>query len=90
MQGVPIEKKRLECNMSEIRSYFEILSENITGVPAGFVFNLDESGFQDWEDRRERMVITPSIYGADSIEISVDRDTKGSSLFVHRRGWHMA
>jgi hypothetical protein len=52
IQGVPIEKKRLECDTTETRSYFEILNKNITGVPSAFVFNLDESGFQNWVDRR--------------------------------------
>jgi hypothetical protein len=47
IQGVPIEKKRLECDTAETRSYFEILNKNITGVPSAFVFNLDESGFKN-------------------------------------------
>jgi hypothetical protein len=50
IQGVPIEKKWLECDTTETRSYFEILNKNITDVPSVFVFNLDESGFQNWVD----------------------------------------
>jgi hypothetical protein len=62
--------------------YFQMLTEKVSGVPAAFRFYLDESGFQDWADRRERTVIVPSTYTADKIEIPIDRDVKRSSLLV--------
>jgi hypothetical protein len=82
IQRVPIEKKRLECDTTETRSYFEILNENITGVPATFIFNLDESGFQNWADGRERIVIVSSTSSTDRIEITDDRATKRSALLL--------
>jgi hypothetical protein len=82
VRGVPMEKERLECDLDEIRAHFELLDRNVTGAPAAFVFNLDESGFQDWADRLERMVIVPSACQTDKVGIPIDRYTKRSSLLV--------
>jgi hypothetical protein len=80
--GVPWEKERLACHPDEIRAYFELLDHNVTGIPAAFSFNLDESGFQDWADRRERMVIVPATVHDDRVGIPADRSTKRSSLLL--------
>jgi hypothetical protein len=77
-----MEKQRVECDVAEIHSYFAVLSENVNDVPAPFVFNLDESGFQDWVDRRERSVIVPSTYRDDTIGMPVDRAVKRTSLLL--------
>lgn len=82
IKGIPMEKQRLECDITEIQSYFALLSENVDDVPAPFVFNLDESGFQDWADRRERTVIVPSTCSDDRIGMPIDRATKRSSLLL--------
>jgi hypothetical protein len=82
IRGIPMEKEHLECDPEEIRAYFELLARNVSGVPAAFFFNLDESGFRDWTDRCERTVIVPATCGADAIGIPVDGSTKRSSLLL--------
>jgi hypothetical protein len=46
-RGVPMEKQRLVCHMAEIEFDLQMLAEKVSEVPTAFVFNLDESGFQD-------------------------------------------
>jgi hypothetical protein len=45
VRNVPMEKRRLDCDITEIELYFQMLTENVSAVPAAFVFNPDESGF---------------------------------------------
>jgi hypothetical protein len=77
-----MEKERLGCDIAETELYFEALSQNVTDVPAAFLFNLDESGFRDWADRREQTVVVPSSYTANNIGIPVDRPMKRGSLLI--------
>ena len=60
--GIPIEKERAQVTQESINKHFEDLSRNITGIPARFIFNADESGFQDFVDSSEVHVIVPSSY----------------------------
>jgi hypothetical protein len=82
IRGISMEKEGVECGSEAIRAYFELLTRNVSGVPAAFVFNLDESGFQDWANRCERSVTVPAACGADVIGIPVDHSMKRSSLLV--------
>jgi hypothetical protein len=76
IRSIPMEKDRLECGMTAVEFYFDNLSENVTDVPAAFIFNLSESGFQDWVDRRERTVIASSKRKVEKIGIVIGRGTK--------------
>jgi hypothetical protein len=51
IKGIPMEKGRVQFDPQELQVYFEDLTRLVTGKPAAFVFNLDESGFQDWVDK---------------------------------------
>jgi hypothetical protein len=79
-KGIPMEKQRVKCDITEIHSSFTSLTENVNGVPSPFVVDLDESGFLDWVDRRERSVIVPSTCRDEKIGIPIDRATKRTSL----------
>jgi hypothetical protein len=72
IRGIPMEKGRAECDPNDIQVYFEDLAKLVDGKPAAFVFNLDESGFQDWVDKRVRHVIVPVTYEEEEIPIPVD------------------
>ena len=53
VQGVPMEKNRLQCDPSEVDRFYELLDSDLQGIPSSLVFNLDESGFDEWADRAE-------------------------------------
>jgi hypothetical protein len=76
IRSIPMEKDRLECVMTAVEFYFDKLSENVADVPAAFIFNLSESGFQDGVDRRERTVIVSSKRKVEKIGIVIGRGTK--------------
>jgi hypothetical protein len=82
VEAHPMERQRVECDPGEILQYARRLATSVNGTPAAFVFNLDESGFQEWADRRESKVVVPSGFRDDSIMVPVDRNVKRSSLLV--------
>jgi hypothetical protein len=50
--------------------------------PTTFVFNLDESSFQDWAERPESTVVVPSGYRDDDIMMPVERAANRNSLLI--------
>jgi hypothetical protein len=55
---------------------------HVDGTTAELVFNLDEAGASDWEDRRTRDAIVPAIVDPDAVSHSVSRRFKHITLFV--------
>ena len=75
-----MERERVSCNSDDIDKYFDYLKHVIRDVQAAFVVNIDESGFQDYSDAKETVVIVPASYPGDSMVIPVDRSIKRASL----------
>jgi hypothetical protein len=78
----PLEQARVNCDPAEISGFFDRLERHVEGLPSAFVFNFDESGCQDWADRRKRTVSVPGTDQKSEIAYSVDRATKRSSSLV--------
>jgi hypothetical protein len=51
-------------------------------VPAAFIFNADESGFQDFGDAREVQVIVAVDFDHDSISVPSNRSEKRATMLV--------
>ena len=76
-----MESDRVMCKASDIDKYFSELEEALQfNIPAAFIINLDEVGFQDYVDSRRNHVIVPSCYTGDFICIPVNRDTKRATM----------
>jgi hypothetical protein len=67
--GVPTEAKRCCLTIEAIEQHFSQLAQETENVPPAFIFNADESGFQDFADVHEIQVIVPASFVHDSIEI---------------------
>ena len=78
--GVPMDKSRVMVDIHSIAEYFMGIKSIINNIPSAFIFNLDESGFCDYQDAHEIKVIVNSNYNSDKIEIPVNRDSKRASL----------
>ena len=76
VDGKPMETERVMCDSGEIDDYFCHLENLIHDIDDGFIYNIDETGFQDWTDRRDKRIIVPSDYELDSIPICVNRNSK--------------
>ena len=78
--GKPMEDERIMCDTDEIDEYFNHIEQIIGDIHSSFVYNIDESGFQDWADQREMRVIVPIDFEDDTIPISVRRNSKRTSI----------
>ena len=77
-KSVQLEDKRAHVEVTDIARYFDRLEEAIDGVPAKFIFNLDESGFQKYCDSARATIIVPK--GSDYHFHSVSRSEKRATF----------
>jgi hypothetical protein len=82
VQGKVTDARRAACSPDEIVNYYEELGRLLNGTPAGMVFNVDESGFQDWQDAMDRVVLVPADYEGDEYPLPVERQGKRSTAIV--------
>jgi hypothetical protein len=80
VRGVPADESRCLVTANQIREHFRQLSLELQDVPAHFVFNVDESGFQDFVDAREMPVIVPAAFFRDWVSIPAKRSEKRATM----------
>jgi hypothetical protein len=54
--------------------------DELEGVPAAFVYHVDETGGSESEDAQETRILVPDPYPGSSINVPVDRNTRRSTL----------
>jgi hypothetical protein len=72
---VPMKPEQVEMDFSEIEQFYEDLESEVTEIPPVMVFNLDETGHQDWADRKDIRVVVPVSYEGISIHVPCDRSS---------------
>jgi hypothetical protein len=55
----PQDNLRLEVPHEHLDRYIKLIQEYVTLVPTELLFNIDKSGFSDWEERRPKGVLIP-------------------------------
>jgi hypothetical protein len=80
--GIPMERERVEVDSREIGECYDRLRSEVTGLPSAMVFNLDETGHQEWADKHDIRVVIPVSYESESIHVPCDRSSKRASLLV--------
>jgi hypothetical protein len=58
------------------------LNEHVQGCVSELVFNLDEVGISDWEDRETRKVVVPATLDGRPIHHAVSRNVKRISVIA--------
>ena len=84
VRGVPLEDTRLYASHDQIIEYFDQLQEKFTigMVPASFVYNVDESGFNQFVDARTTIRIVAASYSHNSIPVGITRAEKRATLIA--------
>jgi hypothetical protein len=78
--GRPMEVERTRVKVDDIQAYFNVLKQKLTGVPAHFIFNMDEMGHSDWADRLDKTVWVSSSYDKKTVPLPVSRNGKRITL----------
>jgi hypothetical protein len=70
----------MTCDQSALADFFNDLEAVIDGIPAAFVYDVDESGWSEWADKStEMIVLVPTDFEKDRIPVPVDRHSKWST-----------
>jgi hypothetical protein len=80
--GKVLEADRASCPPEAIEEHFCTLAGIANGIPAAMMYNVDETGFQQWVDARNQLVVVPIEYESDEIPLPVGRQGRRSSLIV--------
>lgn len=78
--GVPMERERVEVDPADIDTFYDELATLLQGIPGAFIFNIDESGVQEWTDAHHIRVLVPAEYTNDTIPLPKSRGSKRSTL----------
>ena len=82
--GVPLEDSRLFSRIEDIQDYFARLNEIVTvgNIPAAFILNVDESGFNEYVDARKSVRLVPTSYELNSVPVPITRAEKRATLIA--------
>jgi hypothetical protein len=75
-----MEDKRIHVTIEQIQEYFQHAAAVLDGVPAHFVFNMDEMGHQDWADRQTKTCYVPVYHPRDEVSVPVSRTGRRITL----------
>jgi hypothetical protein len=73
----PQEKPRLEVHRTFLDCYLALIKEY---VPIELMFNIDESGFSDWEERKPNGVLIPARLRESTLYYFVNRSIRHQTL----------
>jgi hypothetical protein len=77
---VPQEELRLRSPREYLNDYISLIKEYVPLVPAELIFNLDETGLSDWEERKTKPVIIPSHASSSTLHYPTDRAIRHHTL----------
>ena len=67
---------------SYLREYLDLVEIIIQIPPAELVYNIDEPGLSDWEERKPKTVIIPSEINNDDFHYPINRGNRHITLVV--------
>jgi hypothetical protein len=76
----PQEQVRLQVPRCWLDSYIQLIKNYVPKIPAGLIFNIDESGLSDWEERKEKRVLMPSGHIDSTLHYPVNRSLRHHRL----------
>jgi hypothetical protein len=80
IQGQAMESRRVEIDFHEIKKWYDDLGKLIKSIPRNFIFNMDESGIDEYVDQQNIYVLVPKDHDGKSVPIPVHRQIKRAIL----------
>jgi hypothetical protein len=81
-QSQPQEEPRLQVPRTFLEETLRAMGDAVHGCPADLVFNLDEVGISEWEDRKVKNVVVPLTVGSQTVHHRVSRNLKHLSIIT--------
>jgi hypothetical protein len=76
----PQEKPRLEIPRTFLDRYLALIQEYVSLVLTELMFNIDESGFCDWEERKPKGVLIPTRLRESTLHYPVNTSIRHQAL----------
>jgi hypothetical protein len=76
----PQEQLRLQIPREYLNDYISLIKTYTPLVPAELIFNLDETGLSDWEERKAKPVIIQSHASQTALHYPIDRTVRHHTL----------
>jgi hypothetical protein len=83
VSGVPVapqEKARLEAPRCYLEEYLTLVKKIVPIVSTELLFNLDETGLSEWENRRIKPLLVPTQEQESTLHYPVDRFVRHHTL----------
>jgi hypothetical protein len=80
--SLPEEETSLKIPRAYLDDYINVLKNHLVENVAELVFNLDELGSVDWEDRKMKKVITPSLGHKEEVYHAISRCERHLTLLA--------
>jgi hypothetical protein len=81
-RSTPQEEQRLQVPRAFLKRTVRDLNEHVQGCVSELVFNLNEVGISDWENRKARKVVIPATIDDRPIHHAISRNVKRVSVIV--------
>jgi hypothetical protein len=82
----PQEKVRLEIPRCYLEECLTLIKKIVPIVPTELLFNLDETGLSEWENRRSEPFFVPTQEQESTLHYPVDRSVRHHTLFCYVTG----
>jgi hypothetical protein len=76
----PQEQVRMEVPRASLDEYLLLIKKLVQIVPTELIFNLDETGLSDWENRKSKPVIVPAAAGDSRFHYPINRSIRHHTL----------
>jgi hypothetical protein len=76
----PRENVRLEVPQEYLDHYIKLMKDYVPLVPTELLFNIDESGFSDWEERKPKRILLPTEARTTTLHYPASRKIRHQTL----------
>lgn len=74
------EELRLQVPRIYLQRYLRLIPRVVVGKSLELIFNLEETGISDWEDRRSKKIVAPATLQGRDLHVAVSRKIKHETL----------
>lgn len=78
----PIDDSRLKVPRKFLQDFLDLIENIISITPAELIYNIDETGLSDWEERKSKTVVVPTELAKNKLNYPIDRRNKHVTLVV--------
>jgi hypothetical protein len=76
----PQEQIKLQVLRCWLDEYIQLIKKYVPTVPAELIFNIDETGLSDWEERKDKPVLIPSDQIEATLHYQINKSLRHHTL----------